>query len=244
MPDPAGGRSLPELRSTPPGSPAAALTAPGGVVEIKPRLRGWLHAAAVPVALLGTFVLWRTAQGAGVPHGPALVFGLCLVGLYATSATYHVPRWSARVRGVLCRCDGVMIQLAIAGTFTPVAFHALSGTWRSVSLVSAWGLAITGAAVAASPVSAPRWAGTIGYVAVGWLSVVPFVRIVQALPWQGSGLIFLGGVLYTAGAVVYATRRPDPFPHWFGFHEVFHVLVVAASTVHYLAIWRYVLPAG
>ncbi len=213
-------------------------------LEVRPRLRGWVHAAAVPLALAGLVVLWQEARGVGTSPLPALVFGLCLVGLYTTSSLYHVPRWSARMRHVLSRCDVAMIQLVIAGTFTPIAFHALEGGWRSWSLGVAWVIAISGAVIAASPLSAPRWLGTAGYVAVGWLTVVPFVRIMRALPWQGNGLIILGGVLYTIGAVVYATRRPDPFPRWFGYHEVFHVLVVAASTAHYLAVWRYVLPIG
>lgn len=215
-----------------------------GASELRPHLRGWIHAGAVPLALVGLFVLWDQANGVGVSPLPATVFGLCLVGLYGTSSLYHVPRWGARTRHVLSRCDVAMIQFAIAGTFTPIAFHALQGSWRSWSLAVAWMIAVAGAAIAASPLRAPRWVGTLGYVAIGWLTVVPFVRIFQALPWQGNSLIILGGVLYTIGAVVYATRRPDPFPRWFGYHEVFHVLVVAASTAHYLAIWRYVLPIG
>jgi hemolysin III len=198
----------------------------------------------VPIALIGAIVLWRSATFVGVPALPVLVFGACTVGLYAVSSLYHVPPWSARVKRILSRFDGAMIQLMIAGTFTPVAFHALSGHWRTWSLVVAWIVAITGAVIAASPIEAPRWLGTIGYIAVGWLAVVPFVRIISALPWQGSSLIALGGVLYTIGALVYAFRWPNPFPRWFGFHEIFHVFVVAASTAHYLAIWRYVLPTG
>ncbi|MDP8970544.1 MAG: hemolysin III family protein, partial [Actinomycetota bacterium] len=152
--------------------------------------------------------------------------------------------WSARVRGLLARCDGAMIQLFIAATFTPIAFHALDGGWRTWSLALAWLVAATGAVIAASPLQMHRWVGTSGYIAVGWLCVVPFVKIVTALPWQGAGLIVLGGVLYTVGAVIYANRRPDPLPSWFGYHEVFHLFVIAGSTAHYLAIWRYVLPLG
>ncbi len=210
--------------------------------DLRPRLRGWIHAGAVPFALLGTVVLVVEAEMGGIPHLPALIFGLCLVGLYVTSSLYHVPRWNARVKYVLSRFDLAMIQLAIVGTFTPVAFHALQGSWRAWSLTVAWTLAVAGVIFAALPLRPPRWVGPASYLAIGWLSVVPFVRIVQALPWQGSGLIALGGVLYTVGAIVYATRRPDPFPRWFGYHEVFHLFVVAASTAHYLAIWRYVLP--
>lgn len=219
-----------------PAGPAGATAAP------KPRLRGWIHLAAVPVAVLGAIVLVADADRSVPSRLSALVFGASLVGLYATSSLYHVPPWGVRVRRILSRCDGAMIQLTIAGTFTPIAFHALEGGWRSWSLTVAWVVAVVGATIAASPLEAPRWVGTTGYIAVGWLTVVPFTKIITALPWEGSGLILLGGVLYTIGALVYAKRWPDPFPHWFGFHEIFHLFVVAASVAHYLAVWRYVLP--
>ena len=208
----------------------------------RPALRGWLHAVAVPAAAVGALLLWRSAVTAGAGRLSAAVFGIGLIGLYTTSSVYHVGRWSAPVRRFLARCDVAMIQLFIAASFTPVALHALSGAWRAYSLVIAWAIGVGGAAIAASPLRAPRWVGTLGYIAVGWLAVVPMTRIVLALPWEATGLIALGGVLYTVGALVYARRRPDPFPSWFGYHEVFHLLVVAASTCHYVAIWRYVLP--
>ena len=215
-----------------------ATTAP----RAKPLLRGWLHAAMVPTALAGAWLLWSSATiglGGRVAIG---VFGVCLVGLYTVSSVYHVPTWPARVRYVLSRFDVAMIQLFIAATFTPVAFFTLQGSWRTWSLVVAWAIALTGAAVSISPLRAPRWLSTAGFVAFGWLAVLPMTRIIQALPWEGVGLIALGGLLYTLGAIVYALRRPDPFPRWFGYHEIFHLLVVAASICHYLAIWRYVLP--
>jgi len=214
------------------------------IVE-RPRLRGWLHMLAVPVAIIGAIVLWESASHLS-PGGrtTTIVFGASLVGLYSISSVYHVPSWNARARRILSRCDGAMIQIMIAGTFTPVAFHALSGAWRVTSLTVAWLVAIVGAIIALSPLEAPRWLGTTGAVAAGWLLVVPLIKIMAALPWQGVGLIILGGVLYTVGAVIYGLRKPNPVPGWFGFHEVFHVLVVAASTAHYLAIWRYVIPPG
>jgi hemolysin III len=213
----------------------------------RPLLRGWLHALMTPVAVLGAYVLWQsvTADAADpAARWSVGVFGLTFIGLYAISSLYHVPRWSARARYVLSRCDVAMIQLFIAGTFTPIAFNLLDGGWRMWSLVVAWAIAIIGAIVAASPLKAPRWVGTAGYIAVGWLAVVPLTQIISALPWEGMGLIALGGLLYTLGGVVYAKRWPDPYPRWFGFHEVFHLLVIAASICHYLAIWRYVLPVS
>lgn len=216
----------------------------GATAAPKPFFRGWIHLAAVPLAVIGAVVLVTDADLSTASRLTALVFGVSMVGLYGASSLYHVPPWSVRARRVLSRVDGAMIQLMIAGTFTPVAFHALEGGWRSWSLTVAWVVTIVGATIAASPLEAPRWVGTTGYIAVGWLTVVPFVKIITALPWEGSGLIALGGVLYTLGALVYAKRWPDPFPRWFGFHEIFHLFVVAASVAHYLAIWQYVLPTG
>jgi hemolysin III len=207
----------------------------------RPRLRGWIHAAMVPLAVLGGVILWSSTAAVEARWSVG-VFTLCLIGLYATSSLYHVPRWNARVKYVMSRLDVAMIQLFIAGTFTPIAYHALHGAWRTWSIAVAWAVAGVGALIGVSPIRAPRWLSTLGFVAIGWLGVVPFVQLINALPWEGTGLIALGGLLYTTGAVVYARRWPDPFPSWFGFHEVFHLFVVAGSTAHYLAIWRYVLP--
>ena len=212
----------------------------------RPLLRGWLHAAVVPLALLGLWALWLRTDHLSVPGRlPVFVFGVSLVGLYTVSSVYHVPRrWSARVRDLLCRCDGAMIQLFIIATFTPVAFYTLSGPWRVWSLTLAWVVGVVGAVIAVSPLRAPPWVAAAAFVAVGWLLVIPLVRVAMLLPWEGTGLIAVGGVLYTLGALVYARRWPDPLPRVLGYHEVFHLLVVAASAVHYVAIWRWVLPGG
>jgi hemolysin III len=196
------------------------------------------------LTLLGGWVLWQAAGTSPVKRASVVIFCACMTGLYTTSSLYHLGRWSERGRYIWSRLDVAMIQLFIAGSFTPVALHALSGAWRVWSLIVAWAIGITGALIAASPVKAPRWVSTAGYVGVGWLSIVPLTRVINALPWEGLGLIALSGVLYTIGAIVYARQSPDPFPTWFGYHEVFHLFVVAASVCHYLAIWRYVLPTG
>ena len=209
----------------------------------KPLLRGWIHAATVPIAALGA--LWLLLLVDEPSHRVAIgVFGTTLVGLYLISALYHVPPWSARARYIMSRFDVAMIPLFIAGTFTPVAFFALSGGWRIWSLIVAWTVAVIASGIAASPVRGPRWVSAVGYMAMGWLVVLPMTQLVTALPLEGLALIALGGLLYTIGAVVYARRRPDPAPRVLGFHEVFHLLVVAASITHYLAIWQYVLPAA
>ncbi|MFO7778573.1 MAG: hemolysin III family protein [Nitriliruptoraceae bacterium] len=214
-------------------------TTPSG--ELIPALRGWLHGAAVPVAAVVAVLLWR----AGAP-GPArvstAVFGIALVGLYSVSALYHLVRWSARGRRWLGRMDGAMIQLFIAATFTPVAVHALGGMWRTTSLVIAGTIALIGAGVAMSPTTPPARLSVAAYVTFGLLAAIPLVRIGAVLDPAGTALIAAGGAIYILGGLVYARRSPDPWPAWFGFHEVFHVLVVLASATHVIAIWRYVLP--
>ena len=239
-----GSANAPSPPAHPPSAHRRGGDGTASAQELRPALRGIVHAATLPVAVAAVGLLWSST-------GPSLgsrlsigVFGASLMALYAVSSSYHLGRFPASVRQLLARIDGAVIQLFIAGTFTPIAFHALDGAWRTWSLLIAWLVALTGAAIAASPLEAPRWVGTAGYIAVGWLTVVPFFKIVVALPWEGAGLIALGGLLYTAGAIVYGSKRPNPFPRFFGYHEVFHVLVVAASTTHYIAIWRYVLPTG
>lgn len=208
-------------------------------VASRPRLRGMLHLAMAPVAAVMAVALFFEASGPGRITGG--IFGLLLVGLYSVSGTYHVPAWTGRVRMMWGRADTAMIVLFIAGTFTPIAFHTLDGPWRLWSLVVAWVVAVAGAAIAVSPLTAPRWVRTFGYLAMGWLFVVPMFKIALALPVAGTVLIVLGGLFYTVGGVVYAIGRPDPAPAWFGYHEIFHLLVIAASVCHYVAILRYVV---
>lgn len=208
---------------------------------VRPRLRGWIHATFAPIAALVAVLLWRAADP-GLPRVSVAVFGVFLVGLYATSGLYHLPAWPARVRWWLSRVDVAMIQLFIAASFTPIAIHTLTGAWRFWSLAVAWTIGAGGAVIAASPLRAPRWLSVTGYVAFGLLAAIPLVRIVETLPSAGVALIVLSGLLYIIGAVVYARRRPDPWPAWFGFHEIFHTLVVAGGALHVIAVWEYTLP--
>jgi len=146
------------------------------------------------------------------------------------------------VRTLLGRMDVAMIQLFIAASFTPFAVHVLQGTWRTASLVVAWTIAVIGAAIAASPLKGPRWLGVAGFTSFGALAAVPLLRMLDRLPPPAVALVVAGGLVYLVGGVVYARRRPDPWPEWLGFHEVFHGMVVLASAAHVVAIWRYVLP--
>jgi len=217
------------------------LTGHEPALTTKPRLRGVVHSLAAPAAVVVAVLLWRAASP-GLPRLSVAVFGAALIGLFTTSGLYHLPRWPARVARQLARADVAMIQLFIAASFTPVAVHTLTGAWRTWSLVIAWTIAIVGSIIAASPLKGPRWLTVSAYASFGALASIPLFEVIDVLPLHGLLLILTGGAIYLIGGIVYARRAPNPWPDWFGFHEVFHVLVVFGVAAHVTAIWRYALP--
>ncbi len=222
-----------------PSADGALTVAPA--LRSRPRLRGWVHSAAAPAAVAAAVLLWDAASP-GLSRASVAVFGAGLVALFATSGIYHLPSWPDHVRRWLARVDVAMIQLFIAATFTPVAVHTLGGAWRTWSLVIAWAIALIGAGVAASPLQGPRWLSVAAYASFASLAAIPLLRVAEALSPAGIALLGAGGLIYTVGGVIYARQGPNPWPAWFGFHEVFHVLVVLGSAAHAAAIWRYALP--
>lgn len=203
--------------------------------EAKPRLRGWLHAATAPLTVAAGLVLIALSPTPGTRIG-STVFALSAVILFTASATMHRGTWSPRVNTILTRLDHSSIFLLIAGSYTPFALLLLEGSARTTLLSIAWGGAAAGIAFRVLWTTAPRWVYTPVYIAEGWAVVFfadDFVRNGAAgVLW----LLATGGLLYTAGAVVYGLRRPNPFPAWFGFHEVFHALTIAAFAAHYAGI--------
>jgi hemolysin III len=202
---------------------------------VKPKLRGWLHLGMVPVALAAAIVLLALAPTTA-GRLSAAVFGTTAVLLFATSATYHRGRWSDRTNAVLKRLDHANIFLIIAGSYTPFAVMLLPPDQRATLLWIVWTGAVAGVLFRVFWVGAPRWLYTPVYVALGWVAVFYLADFYRA---GGLGVVVLlaaGGLLYTGGAVVYALKRPNPSPLWFGFHEVFHACTVAAFAVHYVAV--------
>lgn len=205
------------------------------VATVKPRLRGWLHLGMFPCALVGGLVLTIVAQPETVRRA-ALVFTITATLLFGVSAVYHRGSWGPRMAGLLQRLDHSNIYLIIAGTYTPFAVTLLPWQQARTLLALIWGGALAGVVFRVVWVGAPRWLYTGLYLVLGWTAifyVVPF--------WRAGGmligsLIALGGLLYTAGGVIYATKRPDPSPRWFGFHEVFHAFTVAAFASHFAAV--------
>lgn len=210
---------------------------------VKPRLRGWLHLGTAPVALTAGIVLVALAP-TGLSRLASAVYALTSVLLFSTSAVYHVGRWSQRGVAVLRRLDHANIYLIIAGTYTPFVLLVLDGTLRTAMTVVIWGGAISGVVFKVFWLNAPRWLSTALYLAIGWVAVLFIPQLVSGTHPAAWILILTGGLLYSVGAVVYALKRPDPAPRWFGFHEVFHSLTIAAFVCHYIAVSFVVYTVG
>jgi hemolysin III len=211
--------------------------------ELVPRLRGVSHAWALWIALVAGCVLALYAP-TGLARAAAVVYGAALCALFAVSGLYHRWRWNPRWRPLLRRIDHSTIFVFIAASYTPVALLVLSGTVQVVVLASVWAGALAGVAMSVAWITAPRILVAATYLALGWVAIVAMPQLARTLGVAPLVLFAAGGLLYTLGAVVYALRRPNPWPSIFGFHEVFHALVIAAATVHFVAMAGWVIPAG
>jgi hemolysin III len=205
------------------------------VQAVKPRLRGWLHAAAAPVALAAGIVLVVLAPTDLGRLGGA-VFLAASVLLFGISGVYHRGTWGPRGEAVLRRLDHANIYVFIAATYTPLALLLLDGGSRVLLLSLVWTAALSGLVFRLVWLSAPRWLYTALYVAMGWAALGWLASFYTAGGPAVFTLILAGGACYTAGAVVYWRRRPDPSPAWFGFHEIFHSATLAGFVCHYIAI--------
>jgi hemolysin III len=212
-------------------------------VRVKPRLRGVFHQYAFFVSLAsGTLlVLLAATTRASVA---AAIYAASVSALFGVSALYHRVTWNGPARRRMRRLDHAMIFLLIAGTYTPVGLLVLHGTLAMVVMAVVWGGALAGTILELVWTGAPRWLGGTVYLALGWVAVVAMPQLFAQLGMAGGLLIVAGGLIYSVGAAVYALRRPDPVPAVFGYHEVFHVLVIAGVAAHFLAISLFALPTG
>jgi hemolysin III len=207
----------------------------------KPRLRGVFHQWAFFAALAAGIVLVVLADGLR-ERLATWVYVVALAAMFGASAVYHRVDWRTPARRAWARrLDHSTIFLFIAGTYTPFALLAFEGAMAVALLAVVWSGALLGLAVNVCWIDAPKWLGAAAYLVVGWTGVIATPELFSSLGAAAAVLVLVGGALYTSGAVVYGMRRPDPFPTVFGYHEVFHVLVVAAATVQFVAVSLVVL---
>ncbi|HEY4094851.1 MAG TPA: hemolysin III family protein [Baekduia sp.] len=211
--------------------------------ELKPLLRGVSHAYAFWAALSAAIVL-AILVPAGTPRVASIVYGFGLCGLFAASGTYHRWRWNPRWRPLLRRIDHSTIFVFIAASYTPVSLLVMHGTLRWVILAAVWTGAIGGVVLSVAWITAPRVLSAACYLALGWVCAFALPQMIRNLDLAPLILLGAGALLYTIGAVVYATKRPNPWPRVFGFHEVFHALVIAAATVQFVALAGWVFPGA
>jgi hemolysin III len=203
---------------------------------VKPRLRGVLHTWAAVVTIATGFTLVCLPQRAPVRWGSA-VYSLTILALFTTSAVYHRRHWATnRARALMKRLDHSMIFVFIAGTYTPLCLALLHGATRLALLLVAWIGALLGVVTSMLAPHAPRWVTVPLYVALGWVAVFVMPDILHGAGVAALVLLVTGGLLYSLGGVAYATRRPDPVPGVFGYHEVFHLCTVVAAGCHYGAV--------
>lgn len=212
------------------------------MTETRPLLRGYLHLAACAVAVAGCVGLLLLAESPRAYIG-GTVFAACLIAMYAISGTYHTVRWGPKMNSAFKRLDHAMIFVVIAGSYTPFCLLAASDRWGVAILAIVWPVALAGVALKVAWPSAPRWLGVGLYVATGWVALVAATELTDWFALLPLLLLAGGGALYTIGGVIYALRWPDPFPRVFGYHEVFHALVIAASVLHYSLVAGYLMPA-
>jgi len=206
-----------------------------------PRLRGLLHQYAFFASLPALPVLLLVAPTGRAAFAGA-VYGLSLVALFGVSALFHRVTWSERARRWMGRLDHAMINVAIAGSFAPFALLVLSGQVATVCMILVWGGALAGLLLHLLWIDAPKGFSALVYLVVGWSGVAMFPQLVSRLGSGPTALLAFSGALYSAGAAVYALRRPDPAPAVFGYHEMFHALVIMAAVSQYAVVALYVLP--
>jgi hemolysin III len=208
----------------------------------KPRYRGRIHQVAFFVSLPAGVVLVLLANGAAA-IAVASVYAVSLAAVFGSSAVYHRGEWTERSRRWLKRLDHSMIYVLIAASYTPVAALVLGGTWQVVLLSVIWAGAVIGVTLKMARPDGLSVVSAALYIVLGWLAIVALPQLAREMTVAELVLLLAGGLLYTAGAIMFATRRPDPSPSTFGYHEVWHSFMVAAAACHYAMILLLLLPS-
>jgi hemolysin III len=205
---------------------------------------GLMHLGSALLALVGWIVLLYLGRGSLVKFLALLVYGLSLVLMFTASGTYHLVNRGPQVIQALRKLDHSAIYVLIAGTYTPICLHFFHDFWQWGILSIVWSMAVAGIIIKLYFIHAPRWLTVAVYLVMGWLAVLGLGELVTQLPTGALLWLLGGGVLFSIGAVIYATKKPDPFPGVFGFHEIWHIFVTLGCLCHYILILAYVARAS
>lgn len=211
-------------------------------LKMKEPVNTWTHFISLVAAIVGLVFLIIMCKNNISKLITMIIYGLSMVLLYGASSIYHWVQTTPQKELLLKKIDHIAIYFLIAGSYTPVFYYGLEGAWRLAMLISVWSLAVLGMALKIWFIHAPRYVSVGFYVSLGWIALVPFLQLIKNLPLGAIILMAVGGVIYTMGAVIYATKIFDFFPKRFGFHEIFHLFIAAGSIVHFIMILIYIVP--
>ncbi|OPY59631.1 MAG: hemolysin-III related [Pelotomaculum sp. PtaU1.Bin035] len=202
----------------------------------------WTHFITFIGAIVGLVFLVIVTRNNVSKLITMTVYGISIILLYGASSLYHWVKTTPQKNLIFKKLDHVAIYLLIAGSYTPVFFYGLTGTWKWTMIIAVWVLAITGILLKMWFILAPRYISASFYVTLGWIALVPILQLLNNLPIGAIVLMIAGGVVYTMGAVIYATKCFDFFPNRFGFHEIFHLFIIAGSIIHFIMMVQYIVP--
>ncbi len=209
-------------------------------LKIKEPVNALTHFAMFLAGLVFLVLLLKKGWGRVDGTVVGLIFGLSIVILYGASTIYHWVRTTPKRELLLRKFDHISIYILIAGTYTPVLYYALEGRWRWITLAVVWGLAALGAVLKIWLVNLPRTLTAVFYLCLGWFAVIPLPQLAKVLPKPALVLLIGGGIVYTFGAIIYATKIFNFIPKGFGFHEIFHIFVGLGTVLHFLMIYLYI----
>ncbi|WP_407308978.1 PAQR family membrane homeostasis protein TrhA [Desulfosporosinus sp. SB140] len=211
-------------------------------LKMKEPVNTWTHFVPFMAAIVGLIFLIINCKDNISKLITMTIYGISVIMLYGASSVYHWVRTTPKKELLLKKIDHIAIYFLIAGSYTPVFYFGLAGAWRWAMLISVWVLALIGMALKLWLIHAPRYVSTAFYVSLGWIALVPFLQLIHHLPKGAIILMAVGGVAYTIGAVIYATKIFDFFPKRFGFHEIFHLFIAVGSLVHFIMMLIYIVP--
>lgn len=210
--------------------------------RMKEPVNTWTHFVTFLAAVVGLVFLVAETRHNASKLITMTIYGVSVILLYGGSSLYHWRKTTPRKTLVLKKLDHVAIYLLIAGSYTPVFYYGLAGAWKWTMLPAVWALALIGILLKIWFINAPRYISTGFYVTLGWIALVPFGQLFHNLPLGAVEYMIMGGAAYTVGAIIYATKIFNFWPGRFGFHEIFHLFVVAGSVCHYIMMVRYIVP--